>query len=113
MAEGGIFSGIGDIIEKIKKPPDLLLFLGIGLFGWGVFKGPFTMTNAMIGWGLICMTAAMAMKLLSDGVMLVSDTNHDYRIIQWWNLIGGSLSALACLIFLFHQFANRWVPWQH
>ncbi|MGA9062981.1 MAG: hypothetical protein WB341_15135 [Terracidiphilus sp.] len=113
MAEGGIFSGIGEVIDKIKKPPDLLLFLGIGLFGFGVAKGSFAMTNGMLSWGLICMTAAMAMKLLSDGVSWVSDTRHDYRVIRWWDLIGGSLSAMASLVLVFHQFAGRWLPWHH
>lgn len=112
MGETGLFSGIGDVIDKVKNPPDLLLFLGIGLFGWGTAKGPFAMTNGMISWGLICMTAAMAVKLFSESVSWVGDTYSDSHFIHWWNIAGGLLFSLACLSLIFHQFAHHWVPFR-
>jgi hypothetical protein len=110
MDSGGFFSGIGEVIDKIKKPPDLFLFVGLGLFGWGVVKGPFSIDNAMIAWGLVCITAAMTIKLFAESVSWMGDTYRDYRFIHWWNMIGGSLFAAGCAVLIFHQFAHHWVP---
>lgn len=105
-----IFSGIGDLIDKVKRPPDLLLAVGLGLFGWGVVKGPFGFENALISVGLICTTAAMALRLFSDSVSYVSDAYSEFRFIRWRNIIGGIIFAVAASILLYHQIAHHWFP---
>jgi hypothetical protein len=110
MAEGGFFSGIGDVIEKIKRPQDLLLFVGLGLFGWSVVKGPFTIDNSMLAWGVASACLGMAIRLLSESVSWVGDNYRDYRFIHWGNIFGGSVFGIAAIAVLFHLFSGRWVP---
>jgi hypothetical protein len=105
---GGIFSGIGEVIEKVKSPPDLFLITGVALFGWGVFKGPFSIENLMIEWGMVLALAGMGWKMLGDSVQSISDAYHDYRYIRWGKLIGGSLFCVGCSVMTFHLFMHRW-----
>lgn len=111
MGEGSFFSGIGELIDKIKSPPDLLLIIGLGLFGLGAFKGPFALTNALISWGLICMSGGMGLRLLVNSISRFSVDNESYRIIQWGNLLGGVVLLLGCAEFLLHQFSGHWWLW--
>jgi len=108
MGEGGIFSGIGEVIEKIKSPPDLFLIIGVALFGWGVFKGPFSIDNPMIEWGMVLALAGMGWKMLGDSMAWIGDTYNDYRYIRWGKLIGGSFFCIGSLVMAFHLFLHRW-----
>jgi hypothetical protein len=110
MSEGGIFSGIGDIIDKVKQPPDFLLMIGIALFGIGVAKGPFSMDNATLEVSTVCFAASFAWRFLSNPVDEVSSTYETIRFIQWSNLIWGSVCFVAFLVLIYHLFAHRWMP---
>jgi hypothetical protein len=83
MAEGGFFAGISEAIDKLKKLDDLLLFLGLGMFGWGVVKDRFSADEALISWGLICITLAMAIKLLGQSRGKAFVINQEVSWFRW------------------------------
>jgi len=108
MGDGGFFSGLGDIVDRIKTPPDLLLLVGLGLFGTGVVKGPFSMENAMISFGLIALAASMAWRMLSYPVHRVTTGYEEHRYVQWSNLFWGSVFLIIGCMLAYHQFAHKW-----
>src|SRR5271157_1439084 len=104
MGDGGFFSGLGDIVDRIKTPPDLLLLIGLGLFGTGVVKGAFSMDNAMISFGLISLAASMAWRKLADPVHWIGTSTEDHYLVQWSNLFWGSTFLILGCILVYHQF---------
>lgn len=107
MAEGRLFAGLGEVLDKVKDPPDLLLLLGLGMFGWGVAKGPFSIGNPLMSWGLICLTGGMGIRLLSNTAQLVTDGYRTVRTVRRWNAVGGAVLILACIILVVHEFAHQ------
>ena len=75
----------------------LLFLIGLGLFGWGVYIGPFALQNPMIAWGLTSVGASFSWHYLSHSRNSLFDGRRTMHSWHLRNLILG-LAFLAVTI---------------
>jgi hypothetical protein len=75
---------------KTASTLSILLFLiGLGLLGWGLYKGPFAMQNPMIAWGLTSVGASFSWHYLSHSRNSLFDGRRTLHLWHRQNLILG------------------------
>ncbi len=63
MADGsGVFAGIGELVEHVKRVNGLLIVLGLSIFGFGIVKGPLSWDNQLITSAGMCFAASFAVS---------------------------------------------------
>src|SRR5260370_38967808 len=110
MADGsGVFAGIGELVENVKRVNGLLIVLGLSIFGFGIVKGPLSWDNQLITSAGMCFAASLAVKYLAKSRGRVYDGYHEVSWFEWENLLA-ALVHLAIFAILTHRLlAHRWL----
>lgn len=97
-----------DAILKIAgSPSGLFLVIGLGLFGWGAYKGPFSMQNAMMAWSLPALSTSFAWHYLAH---CRHDLFDGQRTLHDWhrtNLVLG-MAFLVLAVYLVWKAVTGW-----
>ena len=83
------------LLNIASTPSGLLLVIGLGLFGWGAYKGPFSMRNAMITWGVAALSVSFAWHYLGNCRNALFDGQRTRYFWHQANLILGIVFLLV------------------
>jgi hypothetical protein len=110
MSEGFIAS-LTSIVRDVRSPDGLARYLGIILFVIGVLRGPFTIDNQMIGWGLVCLSASFAWWYLWRITFIRRDWQglNVGRKIVWSYLVCGLAFLTVVTVLFYHQITDIWL----
>jgi hypothetical protein len=110
MEEGSFFLGISDIIKRVKGPDDLLMLIGLMLFGVGVYK-----ENALFGYGTASLMASGALKCFSKSKSKICAASssggqvEEYSETKWGYMAGGLILSIGSIIMIYCQITHKWL----
>ena len=107
----GFIASLSSIVKDVRSPDGLARYIGLILFVLGVLRGPFTVENQLIGWGLFCLSLSFAWWFLWRTNFLKRDWQGLFvgRKIIWPHVFWGMVFLTVTALLFYHQITDIWL----